>query len=268
MSEENIFSQGQTTVPNQQQQQTPPSNDFADLLGSIKNERGEPKYRDVNTALDALRHSQEYIPQLKSDMDRVAQENQRLLAEIERLKTVEQTVAQLTSQQQQQNQPVQQPVLKEEEIANLVVKTLSQREQEQKRSQNINTVTSKLKEVFGDKAEETFYSKAQELGLSPQQVNNLAAESPSAVFKMFGVEGGNKPQASFKPTTSSINTAGYTQPSQSFIGRNTSAVMLGATTHDLIAEKDRSKQMVEELHKNGASIHDLTDPKVYFKFFK
>ena len=49
---------------------TPSSNDqLANLLTGIKNERGEPKYKDVQTALEALRHSQEYIPTLKQEKE-------------------------------------------------------------------------------------------------------------------------------------------------------------------------------------------------------
>ena len=42
---------------------------FAHQLFAIKNERGEPKYTSLSTALDALKHSQEYIPQLQTQND-------------------------------------------------------------------------------------------------------------------------------------------------------------------------------------------------------
>jgi len=47
-----------------------PSDDLSTLLSGIKNERGEQKYKDVKTALEALKHSQEYIPEVKSKLIR------------------------------------------------------------------------------------------------------------------------------------------------------------------------------------------------------
>ena len=59
--------QNPATQPTQNGDNTPGaqgSNDLANLLGSIKNERGEPKYKSVEDALVGLRNAQEYIPQL------------------------------------------------------------------------------------------------------------------------------------------------------------------------------------------------------------
>ena len=128
MSQENIFNSEQTTAPQQQAQQ--PSTQqpaFNDLLASITNEKGEPKYRDVPTAMDALKHSQAFIAQLKAEKDALAAEKALLASENEKLKTVEETVFKLTSQQQQQT--TTSPVITEEVVASLVQDTLNKREQ-------------------------------------------------------------------------------------------------------------------------------------------
>src|SRR6478735_4892142 len=100
MSDQNIF--GSNTNENQNGG-TPPNsnvqpNSFDNLLDSIKNERGERKYADINTAFGALKASQDYIPQLKTELDSEKAARLALEAEVQRLKTIEDTVTKLTSQ--------------------------------------------------------------------------------------------------------------------------------------------------------------------------
>jgi len=264
MPDTNIF-QDQTT--DQQKQTTSSDNSFADLLGSIKNERGEPKYKDVQTALDALKHSQDFIPQLKTEKEQLEIKLANLQKEVERLSTVEDTVTKLTSGQSQQ--ATQTPTgLSAEEVANLVTQTLSQRETKATQDANLKVVVSQLQESFGKDAEVNFYSKAKELGMSVEEMNTLAAKSPQAVFKILGIEKkqeiGTTRSTSTKP---SINTAGYQPQNESLLGRNKKPVILGASTEELHMERDNSNKLVEELHNQGLSTYDLTDPKTYFKYF-
>ncbi len=276
---DNIFNAGGTPAPAQGTggAATPPNgqtNDpFADLLGSIKNERGEPKYRDVATALEALKHSQEFIPQVKTQLEEKERKLAELLAENARLKTVEETLAKFTSQSQTpQATPVQNPTnsgLTPEAVAELVTKTLSQREAEAIQKANISQVVAKASEVFGAEAQKVFYEKAKEVGLSAEQINTLAKQSPQAVFNLLGMNTTQKQNTGFPvPTSGSINTAGYQPSPQSFLGKNTKPVILGASTDDLKQENANAKALVEQLHSQGLSTYDLTDPKVYFKHFK
>ena len=104
--------------------------------------------------------------------------------------------------------------------------------------------------------------------MSVQELNALAARNPKAVFKLLGITP-EAPQVNVSSSASpSFNTDGFQPKQDSFIGRNTKATLIGATTNDLNEETQRAKQMVEELHKQGKTISDLTNPKVYFKTFK
>lgn len=262
---ENIFNNQSQTAENQ----TPPVQQpaFNDLLASIKNEQGENKYKDVPTALDALKHSQDFIKQLKEERDRLAKEREELLSQNEKLKTVEDTVFKLTSQQQQQQTTP--PVISEEVVANLVQETLTKREQAQVQQANVSKVVNQMQASFGENAEKAFYDKASEIGLSPLQINTLAAQSPQAVLRLFGLENSQPQQQKFPSAqTSSVNTSGFTPKQQSFIGKNSNQALIGATTQDLLAERENSKRLVDELQANNMSTYDLTDPKVYFKYFK
>lgn len=271
---ENIFgNESQTTDSNKQSEtattqdvQSDPS--FADLLGTIKNERGEPKYRDLPTAIDALKHSQDFIPQLKTENETLKSELEQLRQEVQKLSAVKETVEKLTSQRtEQQNTTGNQ--FDESTVANLINRTLTQREAEAIQKANVSTVVKTIQEKFGAEAEKVFYTKAQEMGMRPEQINKLASESPQAVFALFGINSVQQPQQRITaPSANGVNTTGL-QPQQStFIGRNTSGWQVGSTTAELSAESNNAKKLVEELHSQGMSTYDLTDPKVYSKFFK
>lgn len=264
---DNIFNQNsdQTTDQNNPSTQQVQQPAFDTLLASIKNEKGESKYKDVPTALDALKHSQDYIQQLKEERDRLAAERAELASQNDKLKTLEDTVFKLTSQQQQPNTT---PVISEEVVANLVQETLTKREQAQVQQANVSKVVNQMQASFGENAEKAFYEKANEIGLSPQQINALAAQSPQAVLRLFGLENSQTQQRFPSAPQSSVNTSGFTPKQQSFIGRNLNQALIGATTQDLMTERENSKRLVEELQANGMSTNDLTDPKTYFKYFK
>lgn len=268
MAEENIFNNQSQTTETQQQAQQPSIQQpaFNDLLASIKNEKGEPKYRDVPTALDALNHSQSFIAQLKAERDALAAEKAQLALENEKLKTVEDTVFKLTSQQTQQ--PTTSTVISEEVVANLVQETLNKREAAMVQQTNVSKVVNQMQAAFGENAEKAFYEKANEVGLSAQQINSLAAQSPQAVLRLFGLEGTqtNK-QANTSTTSTSVNTSGFTPRQHSFIGKNDKGVLIGATSSDFLAELNASKGLANELAQQGMSTYDLSDPKTFFKYF-
>jgi hypothetical protein len=240
---------------------TVPDNQLATMLAEIKNERGEPKYKTVQDALNALKHSQEYIPtlkQTKEELEARLQKAEEKAAQVERL---EQAVLELTQKSTtSQSTPAG---MSEEDIAKLVERTLTQTQQKEVQKQNLSVVVDAMKERFGEKAEEIFYGKANELGLSVQEFNALAAKTPKAVLKLIGVE--DKPKAPGFGST--VNTTGFTPKQDSFVKRNSKSALLGATTQDLQEESRNAKQLVDELHSQGKTISDLTNPKEYFKHF-
>lgn len=254
-------------------EETPPANtslntpDFSDLLGQIVNEKGEQKYKTVQDALYGLKHAQEYIPSLKHEKEDKDKEIETLRERVEQLSSLEQTVLELTREKEKPGTTVQS--LNEEDIANLVRQTLTKTQSEATQIQNIQIITSTLREKFGDKAENVFYDKAKELGLTVDEMNALAAKTPKAVLTMLGISGeGVHKQPGFTPTTSSVNTSGFKPAAESFVGSSVKKIMLGATTQDLQEESENARKMVEELHNQGLSVHDLADPKIFFKQFK
>lgn len=246
-----------------------PSDDaIANLLSTIKNERGEPKYKNLEDALNGLKHAQEYIPSLKSQLTQQEQESQRLREEAGKIAELERSIAALTSQNTQPvtNQP---PVFDENMIAELVTRTLTQRQNQEVAQANIQSVVSTLQQSFGVDAEAKFYEKAKEYGMTQEEMNALAAKSPKAVLTMLGVSVQTAPrQNTTAPTNSTVNTSAYQQIPETFVQRNNKPVIVGATSQELIEETRNARKMADELHAQGKTVHDLTNPKVFFQYFK
>lgn len=245
---------------------TPTNDPLADLLDSIKNERGERKYASLPEALVGLKNAQEYIPQLKAEQAAKEQEIANLRKQAERAQELEATIAALTSRQ---NEPAnnQTPVFDESKLAEMVNRQLTLKEQQAAQAANVRTVVSTLQQSFGADAEAKLYGKAEEMGMSREEINTLAAKSPKAVLTMLGITQAAAAQK-FTPTSpSKVNTDSLQTTPESYIGRNPNTVLIGATTRDVMESSLRAKKMAEELEARGMSVHELTDPKVYAKYF-
>lgn len=171
------------------------------LLQGIKNEQGEAKYKSVEDALAALQASQEHIGRLETENSEFKSkqlEGATLQAVLDAVKPqagdAEPAGSQLTGEQ----------------ITELVTAQLSKRETEQTRGTNVDVVTSKFKELYGEKAGEEYYAQAEAKGLSKEWINSLAATNPSAVFKVLGVEASKAPAS----MSSSNSTEQFNQEAQ------------------------------------------------------
>jgi hypothetical protein len=266
MSTDTIFTAPNSQVTPEQPSQ-PIQNDFTTILSQIKNDMGQPKYKDTTEALNGLKHAQEYIPQLKGELSQKDRELETLRNEVLRLKTVEETVARLTERQQEPEiHQSQAPVYDDNKIAELINQTLSRKEIETTQRANLQSVVASLQQSFGEKAEEVFYGKAAELGMSKADVNKLASQSPQAVLQLMGMKGA-APLQEKRIAPSGVNTAAFQQTAETKISRNTKALSVGATTSEMMVENRNSKDMVSELHAQGLTMRDLADPKIYNKYF-
>jgi hypothetical protein len=249
-----------TLFENKDSSQTPAPNTSSDplatLLNEIRNDKGEPKYKSVQDALYALKHSQEYIPSLKRELDETK-------AVADKVKELESTIVALT--RKEPSEPSATGTLDETKVAEIVSRTIEAKTTESIRKKNVDEVVSAVAAQFGDKAEQVFYDKAKELGLSRAEMNEFAAKSPQAIFNLFGIT--RKTVNTEAPLKSSVNTTGMTPPESTYIKRNETGVLFGATTEELMQERDASAKLVDELHSKGKTIADLTNPKEYFKHF-
>jgi len=185
-----------TAFGNNQQQETPaqqPSQTsaFTDQLSMIKNENGEQKYDNVPKALDALAHSQSYIPQLKSEVDTQAAEIARLTEELSKRAAVEDVVGKLTAQQAQPETTPQVSGLNEQDVLNLVQNFSAQQSAQSQASSNEKQVSDALFGQYGDKTQEVVSAKASELGMTVEALQTLSQTSPQAALQLFNQASGS-----------------------------------------------------------------------------
>lgn len=170
--------------------------DLSVLLSQIKAPDGRQKYADVQTALQSIPNAQNKILEL-------SQQVQQLQEELNKRKGMEELLAQLSAakgEQQSGGQPSQEGT---PDIASVVQQMLEQREKEKTAGENRKKVVSALRDKFGDKAEEMYKAKAQELGMPIEVMNQLVAQSPAAVLAYFGTSSSSAADS----TTASVNTA-------------------------------------------------------------
>lgn len=193
------------------------------------------KYKSVEDALQSLPHKEDFIEQLK-------RENEEMRTKLERANTVEDIMNQIKSEDQQGKeqeevkqpqenaQQEQKPEISQEDIDRLIDQRISERERQQSAQQNIGQVVDKMTELYGDRAEEMYNERAQELGVPVEWLNQTAAQSPNAVFKLFGID--NKEKATPSKMTSSYNSNALNQPKQQ---EGPKPVMHGATRQEILS---------------------------------
>lgn len=220
-----------------------------DLLSQIKNDQGEPKYADVTKALEALKHSQDYIPQLKTENDSLKETLEQYKEKLSKAEALEEIVSKLSAtppanEQEQQETPPQAQGLDEQQLSATLEKLLNQRTAEETAAHNQKAVTSALTQKFGEKAHDAFLAKASEVGLSPDALEKLSAESPKAALSLFGI--GAK-EGSPSPTQGTV-TAPHGAPPSKGITPPEKPLLLGAKTKDQIDYLLQIRKAVYEKH--------------------
>jgi len=214
-----------------------PTNPFANQLGAIKNESGAQKYDTVEKALEALNHSQEFIPQLKTQVEEheatIAELNEKLAASA----AIEDVVSRL-SQGQGQSAPAgetQTPAvgLSEEDVLKVVQGFSATQAAESLASTNEAAVSSSLFAKFGDKTNDVVANKAKELNTTVEALQTLSQQNPAVVLGLFP---GTTPTAGV--TTTSTQTQ-VTPPPEGGLQPPEKSLMRGAS------DKDRAAYMAK-----------------------
>jgi len=205
------------------QNTTPPanvSNDlFADKLKTIVNDQGQPKYDNVEKALDALAASQAHIKKLEDEAKAREPEVNKLREEATKAQALEEIVQRLTGNSQKQKN-VETPtdaVDVEKVIAKQVQNALSERDATTVANANGQAVRNALVNKFGDveKARAAVEQKAQELGMTNAQLATLSAQSPKMVLALFGATEVASNSNPIVPSSTPLNPARSNQSVQS-----------------------------------------------------
>jgi hypothetical protein len=219
MTDTTIFDNQSTNEGNQQV--TQPTGfqiptEAADLIGSGK------KYQTAEEALKSVPHAQKHIQTLEQELATVKEE-------LTKRKTAAELLDDIKSGLTQENTS-QVVEFDQDKLVQLVNQTLSVKEKQKAAQDNTQAVASKFTEKFGEKAEEVYNTIAKESGLTVQQLNSLAASSPSAVLRLAGFD--KTTTSTPTKSTGSVNTEQFNQTQNTTLSAK---VPKGATTKDLVS---------------------------------
>ncbi len=214
------------------------------LLDSIKNERGERKYANVQEALKGLANAQAFIPDLQSKLTLSEQKLAHLESELSKRQSLEDTLAAITTAKQVE--PGTPPVagLDEQKVTSLVTQALANREAQNKAIANETAVNDALKAKYGDKVLEVVQAKALQLGLTLQDLGQLSQRSPQAVLAYFDA----KPSTGSLQTSSVNTTSLQSQPAVEGVKRPEKSVLAGASTKTQLEHMREHKRAVYAKH--------------------
>lgn len=222
------------------EQTTTPLDAYQDQLASIKNESGEQKYKTLDDALKALAHSQEFIPQVKGELASKDQELAELKAKLEAAGSVQEMVQKLAEQKDTTPEDTTQVAgLDEQAVVNLFEKLSGEKAAANLRKTNSEQVNSALQSKFGDKAKEVVAAKANELGLSLDQLKQMSENSPKVVMELFGAKTTTTPT----PTTGSYNLP-QTQVDPTEVPPPEKSLLRGASAKDQLEYMKKIKAAV------------------------
>lgn len=180
------------------------------------------KYASVEVALAALPHAQEHI-------SKIERENAEMRAKLAEAIAVEEVYKKLT---ESFNRPdgitPPAPGLDEASIAALLERKLAEKDALAAANANTQRVKDALIGKYGDKAQEVYETKAKELGVSVQFLNDVVKKSPKAAEELFGLKSKEAAPASSTPginTATLNNNRQPTQPSAKVQGNSTEALI-------------------------------------------
>ena len=221
------------TVFDDNQNPIDPSSLFTDVLSDITNDKGEPKYKDVDTALAALKASQEHIAKLEAEAAEKDNELSTTREELAKIGSVDDFVKRLTENNSAPNTSTKEaeaPEFKPEDVAKIVAEQLAEKEKTSTVQNNITKVNEALVGKYGEKAAEIVKQKAASVGSTPAKLQELAGENPALVLGLF--DGVSLPNSD--PSTQGDVINNLEPKNEEGLQKPEKSLMLGASNKDVI----------------------------------
>jgi len=212
--------------PEDQQKEDPTveeRNDEPDFLFELVGDG--KKFRDAQALARGKKEADDFIEELK-------RQNEELRKELDKQDYAKELLENMKTENQHlhtKEAPVDEDHTKSKvegsegsdvDIESIVEQALSKREQANKAQGNRTKVNQKLHEVWGDKAAEMLRERANELDLDFDSLKEVSERSPTAFFRMLGIDSNsNKPPAS--PPKGDKNTMAYESSSANTSGDRT-----------------------------------------------
>lgn len=167
-------------------------------------------YKNIDEFKKAYTHAEEHIK-------RIEKENAELRAKAERSATINEILEQVKSGNALPTEPVPgnttvdvthlRSAIKQEIKEDLELEKLQKIQQD-----NADQVANALRSQLGDKAKETYFAKAAELGMDVSALDRLAREQPKAVMSLFNVT--TKSESTSQYGSGSMKTTTVTNSNQ------------------------------------------------------
>lgn len=164
---------------------------YQELLGSIQNSDGTPKYDSVEKAFDSIKSAQEHISRLEAENATLRELETKAQTMEEMLLKMQQTTSDQTVNHTQVTTPTQ-SALTEDQIAEIAKSQFTKLQTQDVVNSNLTSFNKALQEKFGSKSREEFNSALTKTGLTKDDIQRIAARSPDAAVKILGLD---------KPTT-------------------------------------------------------------------
>lgn len=203
---DDIFKSKEDDKPNLDDKPNEGTEEGLDIyLKLISNEDGSQKYANVEEALKGGVHAQTHISTLEKELKDLREKEDKDVG-------MEKILEALKGKTEGKPDDATKGVTKDD-IADVVTQLMANRETVTTEKQNITTVVDKFKSVYGEKASETMYGKAKDLGLGQNEINKLIASNPIAALKILGMDGEHKKESDGLGL-GGVNTDGFQEKSE------------------------------------------------------
>lgn len=199
---------------NNQQQMDQNKNYFSELVGEGK------KFKDQEALARGKAEADNYVASLTSELDTLRQDYLKLREDHMAGAKLEQLIDQLNKQQQRNaddyTPPVgevkQKPELNLEEVKKSVLDDLKREKVLEEERNNLASIQEKLKERFGNNAQNILKQQRDALKMTQEQVDSLARQAPAAFMRLMGLD--EKPTETFQAPPSSTQRSEFSPTTQ------------------------------------------------------
>ena len=234
MTDQNIFNEGtgtQNPAPVVKQADAPQTPnippELVDWVGEGK------KYSSVDEVYKAFPHAQQHIDTLSAKVASLEEE-------VNKRKSAEEILNEIRSRETAQQKPTSQGVeVNQAVLSEVVSRELAAQEAKRSAQANIQVFKQAFEATWGDKAEEQYTKLSQETGFSFDELNAMAAKSPTAILKLAGVEAKKVPSVNIG---SSVNTQALLNQTRQ--KEFPSSKVSGGSTQDLLDAMSRAREKV------------------------
>lgn len=166
-----------------------PENPLEALVGEDK------KYKTVEDLARSKFEADRFIKQLTTE----AAEMREVIGKSQTMEDIKTQILASINQENTQRQPPETPPEPEKvdsaNLENMISQLLMKKEAEKKALSNREKVTKALEDKFGADAQIVLNQKARELNVSLDYLAKIANDSPSAFFKLVGIDSAQPPLA-------------------------------------------------------------------------